>query len=72
VRAWRSGRVTCSTVTVSTAWERVDVESEVAAALGQVAHDGSGYALTEQGRDLIERLLPLGEWAASWQASAAN
>jgi hypothetical protein len=31
---WRSGSVTTSTVTVSTAWERVDVGSDVAATFG--------------------------------------
>ena len=35
---------------------------------GLVAHDGAGYALTRQGRGLLERLTPLDEWAASWQA----
>jgi len=37
---------------------------------GVVAHDGSGYALTPQGRDLLERLLPLDEWAAGWAFDA--
>lgn len=33
---------------------------------GLVAHDGCGYGLTEQGRGLLERLVPLDEWAACW------
>ena len=33
---------------------------------GLVAHDGSGYGLTEQGRGLLERLVPLDEWATGW------
>ena len=36
-----------------------------------VAHDGSGYALTKQGRALLERLVPLEEWAAGWRVDAA-
>jgi DNA-binding HxlR family transcriptional regulator len=32
-----------------------------------VAHNGSGYALTPTGHDLLARLLPLSEWAARWQ-----
>lgn len=36
-------------------------------AAGVVAHRGSGYELTEQGRTLIDRLVALDEWAASWQ-----
>ena len=34
---------------------------------GIVAHAGDGYVLTPQGRDLLARLAPLGEWAASWR-----
>lgn len=37
-----------------------------------VAHDGSGYALTAQGRSLLERLVPLDEWAMGWRAGAAD
>ena len=32
-----------------------------------VEHDGEGYALTAQGRDLLDRLLPLDEWASRWR-----
>jgi len=39
---------------------------------GLVAHDGSGYVLTERGRALLERLVPLAEWAASWRVDAAD
>ena len=34
---------------------------------GLVAHAGDGYALTDQGRDLLGRLAPLDAWAATWQ-----
>ena len=37
-----------------------------------VVHDGSGYALTEQGRDLLALLAPLGEWAARREAKAPH
>ena len=33
---------------------------------GLVAHAGDGYALTDQGRDLLGRLAPLDAWAATW------
>jgi len=39
---------------------------------GLVAHDGSGYALTDQGRALLGRLVPLDEWAAGWRVDAAD
>jgi DNA-binding HxlR family transcriptional regulator len=38
---------------------------------GLVAH-GGGYALTEQGRSLLERLMPLDEWAAGWRVGTAD
>jgi DNA-binding HxlR family transcriptional regulator len=34
---------------------------------GIVDHGGDGYALTAQGRDLLDRLAPLDEWAARWR-----
>ncbi len=34
---------------------------------GLVGRGGGGYALTQQGRGLLERLTPLDEWAATWQ-----
>lgn len=34
---------------------------------GLVAHDGAGYALTAQGRTLLDRLAPLDEWAGTWR-----
>jgi DNA-binding HxlR family transcriptional regulator len=34
---------------------------------GVVAHTGSGYTLTPSGQDLLDRLMPLGEWAAHWK-----
>lgn len=34
-----------------------------------LAHAGEGYALTAQGRDLLTRLGPLDEWAATWRPS---
>jgi DNA-binding HxlR family transcriptional regulator len=36
---------------------------------GIVRHAGEGYALTARGRDLLDRLAPLNEWAESWQAA---
>jgi DNA-binding HxlR family transcriptional regulator len=39
---------------------------------GLVTHDGRGYALTAQGHGLLERLVPLDEWAASWRVDAAD
>jgi DNA-binding HxlR family transcriptional regulator len=33
-----------------------------------VTHDGDGYALSEAGRGLTLRLLPLSEWADRWAA----
>jgi len=39
---------------------------------GIVAHDGSGYALTSAGRDLLARLLPLHDWAERWQPTVGN
>jgi DNA-binding HxlR family transcriptional regulator len=35
---------------------------------GAVAHDGEGYALTEEGRRLLTVLEPLREWAQRWAA----
>jgi DNA-binding HxlR family transcriptional regulator len=34
---------------------------------GIVAHAGDGYVLTPRGRDLLDRLAPLSEWAESWR-----
>lgn len=39
-------------------------------AAGIVAHDGDGYTLTDAGRDLLRRLLPLHEWAEEWCSPA--
>ena len=38
---------------------------------GLVEHGGAGYALTQQGRGLLERLTPLDEWAATWRPQSA-
>ena len=38
---------------------------------GAVAHDGRGYALTEEGQRLITVLEPLGDWAQRWAARDA-
>jgi DNA-binding HxlR family transcriptional regulator len=35
---------------------------------GVVAHEGEGYALTDDGRALIEALEPLARWADRWGA----
>jgi DNA-binding HxlR family transcriptional regulator len=35
--------------------------------LGLVAHDGSGYALSAEGRRLLAALTPLTEWARRWK-----
>ena len=37
---------------------------------GLVEHDGAGYALTAQGRTLLELLTPLDHWASTWQPQA--
>ena len=39
---------------------------------GIVAHSGKCYALTPPGRQLLDRLLPLNEWAENWQPPAAS
>jgi DNA-binding HxlR family transcriptional regulator len=33
---------------------------------GIVEHDAKGYALTPRGRDLLDHLKPLREWAETW------
>ena len=33
---------------------------------GLVAHDGSGYQLTEDGRSLLVLLLPIVTWSEAW------
>jgi DNA-binding HxlR family transcriptional regulator len=33
---------------------------------GIVDHDGEGYTLTAHGNDLLNRLLPLHDWADAW------
>ncbi len=35
---------------------------------GLVTHAGSGYVLTDHGVSLLEQLLPLDAWAATWAA----
>ena len=35
-------------------------------AAGLVAHSAAGYGPTRMGRELFERLLPLGVWSKSW------
>lgn len=37
--------------------------------LGLVSHEGDGYALTPQARELVELLLPLTGWSERWAAS---
>lgn len=40
---------------------------------GLVAHDGeAGFALTAQGRELLDALLPLQAWAERWAAGLAQ
>ena len=39
---------------------------------GLVTHTGDGYALTDQGRSLQDRLLPLDAWANFWAANLGN
>jgi DNA-binding HxlR family transcriptional regulator len=34
-----------------------------------VAHDGTGYALTEDGKALLKLLLPIVKWSESWSAA---
>jgi len=35
-----------------------------------VVHDGDGYALSEEGRTLVQLLLPIGAWAERWAAES--
>ena len=37
-----------------------------------VTHAGDGYALTPQGRDLLDRLAPLDDWASRWRPGRAG
>lgn len=37
--------------------------------LGLVSHDGDGYALTAQARELVELFMPLSGWAERWSAA---
>jgi len=37
-----------------------------------VEHGEAGYALTAAGRDLLERLLPLRDWAEDWARQLAR
>jgi DNA-binding HxlR family transcriptional regulator len=37
-----------------------------------VAHEGEGYLLAPEGRDLLVALEPLTEWAKRWGAGAAR
>jgi DNA-binding HxlR family transcriptional regulator len=39
---------------------------------GIVEHNGSGYALTVAGCDLLARLRSLTEWAAQWRPASAG
>jgi DNA-binding HxlR family transcriptional regulator len=35
-----------------------------------VLHDGVGYRLSDAGRDLLNRLEPLDDWASRWRPTA--
>lgn len=38
-----------------------------------VTHDGEGYALTTAGRELLNRLIPLEQWASTmWHPDSAT
>lgn len=37
-----------------------------------VAHEGTGYALTAMGRELLSRFLPLQRWADEWAKELAS
>lgn len=39
---------------------------------GLVAHDGSGYGLTDDGRSLLTVLLPVMEWSERWSRRLSN
>jgi DNA-binding HxlR family transcriptional regulator len=39
---------------------------------GLVTHGGDGYALTPQGRDLLDRLAPLDDWASRWRPATTR
>jgi DNA-binding HxlR family transcriptional regulator len=41
-------------------------------AAGLVDHDGSGYALSELGRQLLQTFLPLHAWAETWAVQLAR
>lgn len=41
-------------------------------AAGLVAHASDGYGPTRMGRELFERLLPLGVWSKSWARSLSR
>jgi DNA-binding HxlR family transcriptional regulator len=41
-------------------------------AVGIAEAGRSGYALSDQGRELLERLAPLDSWAKAWAASGAE
>lgn len=39
---------------------------------GLVTHEGDGYALTGQGKALLDLLLPLDAWASTWKPSETD
>jgi DNA-binding HxlR family transcriptional regulator len=65
---FRELQVRCDGVSSSVLTARLGELSEA----GIVAHDGHGYALTAQGRDLLARLSSLEEWASLWRPGAAG
>lgn len=37
-----------------------------------VAHEGEGYLLTAQGRELLAAILPLASWATRWASNSSR
>jgi DNA-binding HxlR family transcriptional regulator len=60
---FRELQVCCGGVSSSVLAERLRELGEAAI----VHHGGDGYALTDQGRELLSRLASLDEWAARWR-----
>jgi DNA-binding HxlR family transcriptional regulator len=65
---FRELRARCGGVSSSVLADRLRELTEA----GIVGHEGSGYALTEQGRDLLRRLTPLEEWASRWEPGPSS
>jgi DNA-binding HxlR family transcriptional regulator len=49
-----------------------DSSSNETRAASLVEHVGEGYQLTECGRELVQALMPLSDWASRWGAAMKN